>query len=188
MIFRKSKNIDDKTIQKAISELKKGSAQAFHILYQKYQQPIYRFCLRMMNNKEAAEDAFQETFIRVYESSSTFNGTNFSAWLYTVARNTCLNIMRTRKDKVEFDEDYLSPESDKESDFSLRNYIDSAIAKLPVNLREALLLREYEECSYQEIADILGIELSLAKVRVHRARLILKEMLQPLVKEIYESR
>ena len=54
-------------------------------------------------------------------------------------------------------------------------------------LREALILREYEECSYQEIAEILSIDLSLAKVRVHRARLLLKKLLKPIEKEYYES-
>ena len=188
MFFRKSKNIDDRTIQKAVIDLKKGSAQAFHLLYQKYNQPIYRFCLRMLNDKNAAEDAFQETFIRVYESSRSFSGQNFSSWLYTIARNTCLNILRSQKEHVAFEEEFLTPEQTTDSDFSVKNYIDTAVSKLPVNLREAILLREYEECSYQEIADILGIDLSLAKVRVYRARQILKDMLQPIVKEIYESR
>jgi RNA polymerase sigma-70 factor (ECF subfamily) len=57
---------------------------------------------------------------------------------------------------------------------------------LPVSLREAIILREYQECSYQEIAEIVGIDLSLAKVRVHRARLILRKTLEPIAKEIYE--
>ncbi len=73
------------------------------------------------------------------------------------------------------------------SDIGMREFIEKSIAQLPVTLREALILREYEERSYQEIADILGIELSLAKVRVHRARLLLRKMLQPIMKEIHET-
>lgn len=188
MFFKKPKNIDDKTILKATIELRKGSAQAFHLLYQKYSHQIYRFCLRMLNDREMAEDAFQETFMRVYENRSSFTGDAFSPWLFAIARNTCLNELRKRKEKVEFNEEFMIPTLDKQQDVLVKDYIEQAIAKLPISLREAILLREYEDYSYQEIAEILEIELSLVKVRIHRARQLLKEMLQPMVKEIYESR
>jgi len=188
MFFRKSKNIDDKTIKKAAAELRNGSAQAFHLLYQKYNQHVYRFCYRMLNDKALAEDAFQETFIRVYEKRSSFKGTNFKAWLFTIARNTCLNYLRVKKVTVEFDEEYITPVNDKHRDTAMKDYIEKVIAELPVDLREAVLLRDYEDYTYREISEILDIDLSLVKVRIHRARLILKEKLQPLVKEIYETR
>jgi len=188
MFFRKSKNIDDKTVKKAAEELKKGSAQAFHLLYQKYNQHVYRFCYRMLNDRELAEDAFQETFIRVYESRDSFKGTNFKAWLFTIARNTCLNYLRSRRITVEFNEEFVSPTNDKYRDVALKEYLDKVIAQLPLELKEAILLRDYEDYSYREISEILGIDLNLVKVRIHRARIILKEKLQPLVKDIYESR
>lgn len=187
-MFKTSKHIasDDELIQ-AAEDLKKGSAEAFHILYNKYQQNIYRFCLRMLGDSMLAKDAFQEIFIKVYENRKNFRGNNFAAWLYTIARNTCLNHIRARREHEVFDEIYHGEMRAPQNDIGMRQFIEKSIAQLPISLREALILREYEERSYQEIADILGIDLSLAKVRVHRARLLLRKMLQPIVKEINET-
>ncbi len=187
MFGRKSHKVSDDQLQAAIQNLRKGSAEAFHLLYNKYSQRVYRFCLRMLAEEAAAEDAFQETFIRVYEHRKSFRGTNFAAWLFTIARHTCLNLIRARKDHDSFDEVFHGAPEHKPGDVGLKEQIENAIAILPLTLREALVLREYEECTYQEIAEILGIELSLAKVRVHRARLILRKLLKPIVKELNES-
>ncbi|MCX6147551.1 MAG: RNA polymerase sigma factor [Candidatus Kapabacteria bacterium] len=177
-----------------IEALKKGSAEAFHFLYQKYNKNVYRFCVRMLNDEDLAQDAFQETFLKVFENRTNIKGNNFAAWLYTIARHICFNILRQRKDFKNFDEfdDNLNPSSysDETSndDFGIKIAVDQAIAALPVNLREVILLREYEECSYNEIAHIVGIDISLAKVRVFRARVLLKKMLNSIAKEINESR
>lgn len=187
-MFKKKRNIaDDDDLNRASENLKQGGAEAFHILYNNYQQKVYRFCLRMLGDPDAARDAFQETFIKVFEHRKDFRGSNFAAWLFTIARHTCLNSIRSKKEHEVFDEVYHSSGSGSESDIGMKEFIQQSISQLPVALREALLLREYEECSYQEIAVILGIDLSLAKVRVHRARLLLQKLLQPLVKEINEK-
>ena len=172
-------------IENAIADLKRGSAEAFHILYGKYNQKVYRFCLRLLGDRALAEDAFQETFIKVFEHRNEFRGSNFSSWLFTIARNTCLNYIRGRHDYESLEEAFDSPAVQNETDVGMKEFIGRAIEKLPLALREALLLREYEECTYKEIAEILDIDISLAKVRVHRARLILRQLLKPLVKEYY---
>lgn len=187
MFSSKKHNVELDDEQKAIESLKTGSAEAFHVLYNKYQQKVYRFCLRMMVDPVQAKDAFQETFIKVYENRKNFKGTNFTAWLFTISRHVCLNMIRSQKNHETFDEIYHGNMKSPDSDVGLKEVLEQAVQSLPVNLKEALILREYEDCSYQEIADILGIDLSLAKVRVHRARLILRKILQPLVKEINES-
>ncbi len=188
MFGKNTYNPESAELAKAMEELKKGSAEAFHLLYSYYNQKVFRFCMRMLGDDATAKDAFQETFIRIYEHRKEFKGTNFQAWLFTIARHTCLNYIRTKRVHEPFVEDYHSSLSATDSDIGMQDVIRKAIAKLPVSLKEALLLREYEECSYNDIADILGIDISLAKVRVHRARLILRKVLKPLVKEIYESR
>lgn len=188
MFGKKLNSANERDVQAAIDALKKGSAEAFHLLYTKYYQKVYRFCLRMLGEEAAAKDAFQETFIKVYEHRKSFRGSNFAGWLFTIARHTCLNVIRARKTHDSFDEVFHSNGYSNQRDVALKDYIDKAIAVLPITLREALILREYEECSYKDISDILGIELSLAKVRVHRARLILRKLLTPLVKELNESK
>ncbi len=186
-MFGRKKHINTEIdIESTIQELQRGSAEAFHILYHKYSQKIYRFCLRMIGDSKLAEDAFQETFIKLFEHKKDFRGVNFSAWLYAIARNTCLNLIRSRKNYEQYDALKNFPIQEKSTDYFTKKYIQDAVMSLPISLREAIILREYQECSYQEIAEIVGIDLSLAKVRVHRARLILRKTLEPIAKEIYE--
>lgn len=183
--FKKNK-VSEEKLNRAVDDFQRGSAEAFHLLYKAYSRKIYRFCLRMLGDEELAEDAFQETFLKIYEKNDQFRGDNFQAWLFTIARNTCLNVIRSKKEFDSFDETFHKPQPGKFGDVGMKDYINEAIAKLPVSLRETLVLREYGEHSYQEIAEILDIDLSLAKVRVHRARNMLKKLLKPLVKELNE--
>lgn len=190
-MLSRSRKYSEPQVQKAIEQFQCGSAEAFRILYSRYQHRVYRFCVKMMSSEVLGKDAFQETFMRMYEHRKDFRGTNFPAWLFTIARNVCLNLLRKQRSFDSFEEDIhggvLSTSKMSDSDVILKNNIDSAIQNLPVKLREALILREYEEYSYKEIAEITGIEVSLAKVRVHRARLILRKILSPIVQERYET-
>ena len=179
-------DLEPETIE-AIERLNSGSAEAFKILYKKYNQKVYRYCMRMLNDESIAKDSFQETFIKVYEKRKSFHGNNFAAWLFTIARNTCLNYLRSKKEHKEYNELFHSKNILVENDIALKDAIDNAVNMLPIHLKEVIILREYEEYSYQEISEILHIELSLAKVRVHRARLILRKILKPVVKELNES-
>ena len=187
-MFRKKENIKNKDFEIPLEELLAGSAEAFKILYEKYSSRIYRFCLKILGSETLARDAFQETFVRVYEHRKSFTGNNFSGWLFTIARNTCINIIRRKKHHVNFDEVNFQNDLNQPRDLLLKEIIDDAISKLPLKLREAIILREYEDYTYNEIAEILGVDLSLAKVRVFRARKLLKEMLKPIVKELNEYR
>lgn len=175
-------------LQEAIEALSKGSAEAFQILYKKYREGIYRFCLRMLGSESEAKDAFQDTFVKVYEHREEFYGKHFSSWIFTIARNICLNMIRARREHDSFNEVFHAKKMPKYTDVGLKRYIDSAIQQLPEKLREAFILREYEECSYKEIADILDVDLSLAKVRVYRARKQLRKILKPVRKELDELR
>lgn len=179
---------NEEQLQQATEDFRRGSAEAFHILYSHYSQRIYRFCLRMLGSKEKAEDAFQETFIKVFENARNFRTNNFGAWLFTIARHICLNMIRLEKPYQEVDENSIKLSYVSRGDIGLKDFVQRSIMRLPVSLREALLLREYEDCSYEEIAQILGISVSLAKVRVHRARLLLKKLLEPIAREYYGNR
>ncbi|MCX6155027.1 MAG: sigma-70 family RNA polymerase sigma factor [Candidatus Kapabacteria bacterium] len=189
MFFNRQNNKEEIELRKAAENLRKGSAEAFKILYDNYQHKVYRYCLRILNSEALAKDAFQETFINVYEHRFDFQGKNFAAWLFTIARNSCMNILRNKRESgpslAEDSQDFQLTEN--EDDFGLKQYIGKAIAMLPLPFREALVLREYQEYSYQEIAEILKIDVSLAKIRVYRARLILRKLLKPIHKELYES-
>ena len=188
MAFSAHHNNDEELIRKAAEQFRQGDALAFQYLYKYFSRGIYRFCLKMLGEEAAAKDAYQETFLRVYEHRAEFRGENFPAWLYTIARRVCLNVIRSRKGNEEFDELFHSNEECTESDVFLRKHIQRALDSLPDMLKEAIVLREFEGLSYQEIAEVLHIDLSLAKVRVHRARLIVRKILTPIIQERYEPR
>lgn len=170
-------------IAMVVEAFRRGDSEAFDVLYAMYKARIYRFCLHMMTDEMLAKDAFQETFIRMYEHRMELRGQNIGSWLFTIARRACLNQMRARRQNHEaFDETYHgAPIEDEIVDVYLREHIERALAMLPVPLREALVLREYDGYSYNEIATIVGIDLSLAKVRVYRARLHMRKLLADLV-------
>jgi RNA polymerase sigma factor (sigma-70 family) len=187
-MFNSKKYDPDIELDEAVENLRKGSAEAFQILYHKYHNRVYRFCLRMLGSEPMAKDAFQETFVKIYEKRESFKGDNFAAWLFTIARHTCYNMLRAKKEYASFDETYHQSRVQKTTDFGLKQALEEAVNSLPNSLKEAFILREYEELSYQEIADILGIDLSLAKIRVFRARKRLRIKLKPLMKELDEHR
>ena len=185
---RKAKEeFTDEEIAVLAKRFRENNAEAFRALYRHFNQLVYRFCYRMLQSEQQAKDAFQETFIKVYEHREDFRGGNFPAWLFSIARRSCLNAIRARKEVLEFNEDYHVSIFERSSDFELKNQIEKALSSLPEALREAFILREYEEQSYQEIAELTKIDVSLAKVRVFRARTLLRKLLANVKKEIYES-
>lgn len=187
-MFTSKKYDSDKELNEVAENLRKGSAEAFQIIYHKYHNKVYRYCLRMLGSDNLAKDAFQETFSNVYEKRESFNGENFAGWLFTIARNNCYNIIRANKPYSEFDESYYLQQSKQNTDYALKKALEEAINSLPDSLKEAFILREYDDFSYNEIANILDIDLSLAKIRVFRARKQLRLILEPIMKELNEYR
>jgi len=187
MWFKKQNTIKEEDILDAVSKMKEGSAEAFRILYDAYGQKVYRYCLRLIGDTDVANDCFQETFVKIYENRAHFKGTSFGAWLFKIAHNNCMNHLRSKKHTEEIQDVFFASDNVEADDYGLKKEIRKALQKLPEALREAIILREYEDLSYYEIAEVLGIDISLAKVRVFRARTQLKNLLKPLVKELNES-
>ena len=167
-----------------LAAFRRGDKQAFRFLYDVYEHSVYRFCRHLTGDEAQARDAFQETFIRFYEHRNDLHSDNVRSWLFTIARRSCLNIIRTqRKTHDVFDEVQHSEANMPLADIFLREQIERAMGCLPLALREALILRDIEGYTYQELADIIGIDISLAKVRVYRARLHMRKLLMPIVQE-----
>jgi RNA polymerase sigma-70 factor (ECF subfamily) len=134
-------------------------------------------------------DAFQDTFVKVFTRKELFtDAANGRAWLYRIATNTCLNQHRYNKrhPTEELDETISSVDPKTQPDFgteqeSLRNSLERAVAKLPLELREPFMLRELDEFSYEEVAEQLGITVAACRQRVYRAKQILREELEEVV-------
>ncbi|MDP4232652.1 MAG: RNA polymerase sigma factor [Bacteroidota bacterium] len=167
-----------------------GEEHAFYVLFERRHKEIYMHCYRMCNRDgEKANDAFQDTFMKVFQRKDLFtDATNGRAWLYRIATNTCLNAHRyDRRHPTEGLEDNVTSIDPRyQPDFgteqsSLREALESAVAKLPEELRQPFILRELDELSYEDVAEHLGITIAAARQRIYRAKILLREELEDLV-------
>lgn len=170
--------------------VKKNDERAFRTLYQRYGKKIYAYCLRIVGARTTADDVFQTVFTAVYEKRETFIDGSFSAWIFTIARNFSLKARKQQKYALSKSEDldeysdYLPDESDRTGDdVFVRDALRAAIASLSEEFRETIELRYFEGLSYDEIAEVLGIGISLAKIRVFRAKQQLQKILTPYITE-----
>ncbi len=180
--------------------VKQGDLEAFALLVDKYKQPVMNLVYRMLRDMTEAEDIAQNVFIQVHKSAGRYHvASKFSTWLFTIARNLCLNEVRRRSRHPADSMDVPHPEQeaqpwqqfedhktasppDKMLRGELEQKIEEAIAELPENQREALLLCREDELSYEEIAKVLDCSLSATKSLIHRGRETLKEKLKPYLK------
>lgn len=147
---------------------------SFHDLYERYVSDVYRFSFWLAGNGADAEDITSETFIRAWAHNTRIRTETVKAYLFTIARNTYLEQRRKLKRQVELDASHIdpNPEPDKlvEDRFEVLAALQ-VIQELPETDRAAFILRVQHELPYAEIARVLSISLSAAKVKVHRARL-----------------
>ena len=159
-----------------------GHLQAFEVLVERHQLRIYRVALRMLGNPADAQDVAQDAFLRAWRALAGFRGDSaFSTWLYRIVTNQCLKFLRDRPRAAPLDELAEAPASRPEELVEAgarRQALADAIAKLNPNQRAALVLREFEGCTYEEVAAILGITVAAVKGRLHRARLELLEVMR----------
>jgi len=178
----------------SIDMLRSGDRAEFARLVDAYSAPIYRLGLRMLGTEQDAEDVLQNTFLSALTHLSSFEGrSSILTWLYRIAVNEALMILRRGRPEVSIDDtdakdendiihptqfvDWVAlPEDELLSDEG-RQALDTAIQKLPENLRTVFLLRDIQELSIKDTAETLGITESNVKVRLLRARLSLREQL-----------
>jgi RNA polymerase sigma-70 factor (ECF subfamily) len=173
-----------------LQRFQSGEEGAFYVLFERRHKEIYTHCYRMCSrDAEKANDAFQDTFVKVFTRKDLFtDATNGRAWLYRIATNTCLNQVRYDKrhptegiqDNHSSINPQLQPDFSTEQD-SLREALETAVSKLPKELREPFILRELEEFSYEEVSEQLGITVAAARQRIYRAKMALRDELQDLV-------
>lgn len=178
----------------SLEALRAGDRTEFARLVEAYSGVIYRLAIKMLDNPQDAEDVLQETFIKAYRHLAGFDGrSSLSTWLYRIATNEALMLLRRRKDNlVSIDEPANPEEEDQEPrqiidwcclpeeellSAEARTYLDSAIDDLPASLRVVFLLRDIEGLSTQETGEVLNLSETAVKTRLSRARLRLREIL-----------
>lgn len=166
---------------------RQGDGSAYAELVARYQDRIYRFLLRLTRSRDDALDIAQETFLRAYQGLPGWQPrAPFAAWLFRIARNLAFDLLR-RHQRVEFvalDDDADVADSAPTPDAALAatqrvGQLEAALARLPLEQREALLLREIEALSYEDIAGVLDVQLGTVKSRIARARAALLASLPP---------
>jgi|SRR2546426_403338 len=180
--------------------VKRGDRKAFEELVNKYKQPVMNVIYRTLGDATEAEDLAQNVFVQVFKSAHRYRvSARFSTWLFTIARNLCLNEIRRRSRHPAASLDAPHPEQEDQplrqfedaKTFSppdsllheeLERKIQQALAGLPENQRIAILLCREEELSYEEIARVLGCSLSATKSLIHRGRETLKQKLKPYLR------
>ncbi len=176
----------DKTDEELFALVQQANdEQAFDALYRRYDKRLYAYCLSVLKNKDMAEDVFQTVVMTMYDKRQLFKGGNFSAWLFTIARHFSIKAARKQSRSTSIDD--VSLEETLESnddDVLLVEALNKAVTELPDNYRKPLELRYYGGFSYEQIASILGIGLSSAKMRVSRARKMLQKFLSPYLQEV----
>lgn len=160
-------------------EARDGNHAAFDELVRRYEARLYRFAYRMLQHPCDAEDVLQATFLRAYRALEAYKpGGFFASWLYRIALNECRRKIRGRKVSlpggVELAQQVpAGPATDPEA-LALRHdrnrHIRGAVMSLPEHYRDAILLFYFEELSVEEVARTMGITVTAAKVRLHRAR------------------
>ena len=186
----RSKRIEDFSLE----ALRNGDRAEFARLVDTYSGVIYRLAMKMLEDPQDAEDVLQETFIKAYKALPGFDGrSSLSTWLYRIATNESLMMLRRRKKGfVSIDEplemedheqeplqivDWCCMPEEELMSVEARAYMDKAVEALPPSLRTVFLLRDIEGLSTQETSEVLNLSEMAVKTRLSRARMRLRELL-----------
>lgn len=180
---------DDQIIERTLA----GETDAFGLLVRRWERPIYGLSLRMLGRDEDARDVCQETFLAAFRNLRKFRGdAKFSSWLYRIALNACHSRLRKNGNVIEQsidieDEDGRKFEiPDESSEFvpdrvhrdQRAVFVKKALQALPVEMRQVIVMKEYEELTFAEIAEILEIPVSTVKSRLYTGLQLMRTRLE----------
>jgi RNA polymerase sigma-70 factor (ECF subfamily) len=188
-----------------VARVQRGDKQAFNLLVIKYQRKILRLLSRMIRDPADLEDVAQEAFIKAYRALPQFRGESaFYTWLYRIAINTARNWLSSvgkrpsAPNAIESEDGETFNETDSLSDIStpesmvasreIAETVNSAIEELPEELRTAIVLREIEGMSYEDIAQTMGCPIGTVRSRIFRAREAIAQRLRPILDTDAERR
>jgi RNA polymerase sigma-70 factor, ECF subfamily len=179
------------TDEELVTAFRAGNLSAFDQLVQRWERKIQGAVYRIMGSGEDARDLTQETFLRAYRGLSTFKSeARFSSWLYQIALNLCRDRLRQKKGRTLIGIDDLDPTTAARIDRiaptahqqvearDLARLVSGAMAELPEEQREVIVLKEYQGLTFQEIADLMRVPVSTVKTRLYRGLVQMREHLE----------
>ncbi len=190
IVFTSKAQMEQKDDTYYIERVLNGEANYFSFIVEKYQDIVFSIALKVLRNREDAEEMAQESFIKAYKSLHTFKGTaKFSTWLYRITYNNCISEVRKKKqhfvstDDVEISHDVDELNLDGIPEENRAKYIKAALEKLPEDEYTLILLYYFEDQSIDEISKVTKLTASNAKVKLHRARKKLYTILNEMLKD-----
>ena len=176
--------------EKLIALFQSGDINAYNELVDRYKERLFNFVLRYFNNREQAEDVVQDTLIKLYTHASYYkNVAKFSTWIFTIAKNNALTELRKNKRKrteslwtddgnpIDLNSKEQSLDRQTHNEFAI-NQLNKFLDEIPENFRMAVVLRDFQELSYDEISKILEIPIGTIKSRINRGRIQLAEKMK----------
>ena len=156
-----------------------GDSEAFGVLFRRHYARVHALCARITCDAFAADDLAQDTFVRVLRLGRSFSGrARFSTWLYRIARNVCIDhLQRVRRISLAEAQSFGEHSVSQEPRLGL---LERALARLPADRREVIVLSRFHDLTYDELSDVLGCSVGAARVRVHRALSELKRIVHEL--------
>ncbi len=187
---KRIRTYNDIELVKAMRTGKKAESEAaFKELYNRYYGYVHAYCTKLLGSHDAAQDVFQETFIRFYQNAKYEGETNIKAYLLTIARNLCFNEKRISKPTVSYDEvSEIIPagRGDEGDNRELQGIINNSIELLNEAYKEIFVLRQYSRLSYKEIGELMNTTEEGAKVKFFRAKKQLQKILKPYLNDFKE--
>lgn len=163
--------VNPNMIEEAINKVRAGERQAFTMLITAYERQIYRYCYYILRSHEEAEDAVQDIFVKVYLELGRFEQrVSFSAWLYKVAHNHCLDLLRRRKRRGRLLSFYKMQLAQNDQESPDNSPVDRLFADLNSEESGLLILRVVEQYSFEEIAQITGHSSAALRKKYERLR------------------
>lgn len=182
------------TDEELIRRFQAGDESAFEEIVHRYKNRLMNFAYRFVLDRQEAEDIVQDTFLKVYQNRYAYKEiAKFSTWIYTITANLAKTVLRKQRNRKLFffsrlgpeDKDMEFPSHERDAQSKIEGKFDEraiqrAIIKLPEHFRTAIILRDIQELSYEEISNIINAPLGTVKSRINRARLKLQEELEEM--------
>lgn len=179
-------NLPDENL---VQEILNGNDDAFRVLIERYQKPIFNMAFRMCGDYDEAADLTQEAFLQVYRVLDKYDPEKkFFSWMYRVSHNICINVLNKKpKNVVALDDvqenhlandDTMAQPEKYYSNQELRVRIDQAILNLPDTYHDVIYMRFVHNLSYQQIADVMSLPISTIETRIYRGKALLQKELK----------
>lgn len=177
----------EQTDEQIIHQIKQGRHELFKRLVEKYSLPLFIFASNMMNNAHQVEDIVQDTFLAAFKNIRIYSPekASFTTWLFTIAKNRCLNDLKKRKEDNMMDMSHIASRDNTTqalNEKELFSRLDKALSELSVNEKSIFILAELQEFTYEEISRIENIKIGTVKSKLSRTKQKLRNILEKTYK------